>query len=138
MATVHLHRDEVPETLALLNTLLGGRDPLPSGYAPDRTGADVDWELLADSYLSTSEKAVAYIAHGLAILESHGGKFELALRDQILAAVQTSAGSFYRRMPLPAEVKPEQIQASMTDGVLEVRVPRPAESKPEARKITVT
>lgn len=51
--------------------------------------ADVDWELLAESYLSTSEKAVVYIARGLAILEPHGGKFELGLRDQILAAVQT-------------------------------------------------
>jgi len=56
---------------------------------PDATGADVDWELLSDSYLSTSEKAVLYVAHGLAILERHGGKFELPLRDQILAAVQT-------------------------------------------------
>jgi HSP20 family molecular chaperone IbpA len=37
----------------------------------------------------------------------------------------------------PAEVKLEQIQASMTDGILEVRIPRPAESKPEARKIPV-
>ena len=89
MATEHLNRDDVPETLALLNALLGGRDPLPAGYVPDQTGADLDWELLADSYLPRSEKAVAYIAHGLAILESHGGKFELGLRDQILAAVQT-------------------------------------------------
>jgi hypothetical protein len=45
--------------------------------------------LLASSYLSTSEKAVLYIAHGLAILERRGGWFELRLRDQILAAVQT-------------------------------------------------
>ena len=89
MAAVHLHRDNVPETLALLNTLLGSRNSLPAGYAPDRTGADVDWDLLADSYLSTSEKAVVYIAHGLAILEAQGGRFELGLRDQILAAVQT-------------------------------------------------
>jgi hypothetical protein len=37
----------------------------------------------------------------------------------------------------PVEVKPEQIQATMTDGVLEVRIPRPAESKAEARKIPV-
>ena len=56
MATVHLHRDDVLETLALLNTLLAGRDRLPAGYTPDRTGADVDWELLADSCLSTSER----------------------------------------------------------------------------------
>jgi HSP20 family molecular chaperone IbpA len=34
-------------------------------------------------------------------------------------------------------VNPEQIQATMSDGVLEVRIPRPAESKAEARKIPV-
>jgi hypothetical protein len=84
-----LHRDDVPETLALLRTLLGGRATLPQGYSPDQTGAVVDWQLLADSNLSTSEKAVVYIAHGLAILERRGGRFELHLRDQILAAVQT-------------------------------------------------
>ena len=89
MTTVHLHRDDVPETLALLNTLLGHRDPFPDGYTPDQTGADLDWELLADSHLSTSETAVVHIAHGLAILEGHGSKFELSLRDQILAAVQS-------------------------------------------------
>ncbi|MBV9603312.1 MAG: hypothetical protein JOZ87_41625 [Chloroflexi bacterium] len=85
----HLHRDDVPETLALLRTLLGNGASLPEGYTPDQTGADVDWHLLANGSLSTSEKAVVYIAHGLAILERRGGRFDLHLRDQILAAVQT-------------------------------------------------
>ena len=89
MSIEHLYRDDVPETLALLRVLLGNRPAFPEGYAPDETGADVDWELLADSNLSTSEKAVVHIAHGLAILERRGGRFELHLRDQILAAVQT-------------------------------------------------
>jgi hypothetical protein len=89
MSIERLHRDDVPETLALLRVLLGNRANLPDGYAPDASGADVDWDLLADSNLSTSEKAVVYIAHGLAILERRGGRFELHLRDQILAAVQT-------------------------------------------------
>ena len=89
MSTVRLNRNAVPETLALLDTLLARRDPLPAGYTPDRTGANIDWELLANSSVSPNEKAVVYIARGLAILESHGGRFELRLRDQILAAVQT-------------------------------------------------
>jgi hypothetical protein len=86
---MHLHRDDVPETLALLRVLLGNRATLPDGYTPDATGANVDWELLADGNLSTSERAVVYIARGLAILERRNGRFELHLRDQILAAVQT-------------------------------------------------
>jgi hypothetical protein len=89
MATVHLNRTTVPETVALLNALLSSRNPLPTGYTPDREGATLDWDQLAGGQLSNSERAVVYIARGLAILEAHGGRFELALRDQILAAVQT-------------------------------------------------
>ena len=89
MVVEHLDRGDVPETLALLNSLLGRRDPPPGGYTPDATGADVDWDLLANSRLPTSEKAVVYIAHGLAILERDAGRFDLSVRDQILAAVQT-------------------------------------------------
>jgi HSP20 family molecular chaperone IbpA len=38
---------------------------------------------------------------------------------------------------LPFEAHPDQIQASMTDGVLEVRIPRPAEAQSEPKKIPV-
>jgi hypothetical protein len=89
MSAEHLHQEDVPETLALLRVLLGNRATRPPGYSPEPTGAEVDWDLLANSNLSTSEKAVVYIAHGLAMLERRGGRFELRLRDQILAAVQT-------------------------------------------------
>ena len=56
MATVHLHRDDVPDTLALLNALVGDRTHPVPGYTPDETGAAVDWEELLASWLSTSEK----------------------------------------------------------------------------------
>jgi HSP20 family protein len=38
-------------------------------------------------------------------------------------------GSFYRAVPLPEGVKPEDVKATFSDGVLEVSVPLPA--KPE-------
>ena len=50
---------------------------------------------------------------------------------------ERSFGSFYRRLPLPVDLNPDQIQATMSDGVLEVRIPRPAESKPEVKEIPV-
>jgi HSP20 family protein len=51
--------------------------------------------------------------------------------------MERSVGTFYRRLPLPFEVQPDQIQASMNDGVLEVRIPQPANKPAEARKIPV-
>ena len=90
MATVHLHRDDVPETLALLNALLGDRTHPPPGYMPDETGADVDWDLLADGFLSTSEKAVVHIGHGCAVLERHGGGLPVELRWQVRAVVAST------------------------------------------------
>ena len=92
MAMVHLHRDDVPDTLALLGALLGDRSALPAGYGPGETGADVDWDLLAsaESWLSTTEKAVVHIAHGCAILERHGGGLPVELRWQVQAAVKST------------------------------------------------
>ena len=75
MTTVHLHRDDVPDTLALLHALLGDRTHPTPGYTPDELGADVDWDLLGDGYLSTSEK---------------GGGLPVELRWQVRAAVAST------------------------------------------------
>lgn len=45
-------------------------------------------------------------------------------------------GSFSRSVPLPRDVKPEEIAATYTDGVLEVRIPLGA-TEEEARRIPV-
>src|SRR5437762_1231798 len=36
MPAVHLHRDDAPQTLAVLDALLGHRSELPAGYTPDQ------------------------------------------------------------------------------------------------------
>ncbi len=90
MTTVHRHRDDVPDTLALLGALLGDRSKLPEGYILSTTGADVDWDLLLESWLSTTEKAVVHIANGCAILERHGGGLPLELRSAVRAAVEST------------------------------------------------
>jgi HSP20 family protein len=41
-------------------------------------------------------------------------------------------GSFYRRLPLPEGVQPNQIAASFKDGVLEVRMPKPQTAETSA------
>lgn len=62
---------------------------------------------------------------------------ESEVEEENYYRMERSYGSFYRRLPLPFEVKPEQIEASYTDGVLEVRIPKPAEQKPQAQKIPI-
>jgi HSP20 family protein len=59
------------------------------------------------------------------------------VKEQDYYRMERTYGSFYRRLALPFEVTPEQITATVKDGVLEVRIPKPAEKKPEAKKITV-
>ena len=64
-------------------------------------------------------------------------KAESETREEQYYRMERSVGSFYRRLPLPFEVQADQIQATMTDGVLEVRVNKPVELKPEPKKIPV-
>ena len=65
-------------------------------------------------------------------------KEEQEVKEENYYRCERSYGSFYRRLAMPAEVGPEQIQASFTDGVLEVRVPLPAAEKAEPTKIQVS
>jgi HSP20 family protein len=46
-------------------------------------------------------------------------------------------GSFYRTVPLPEGVKPEEVKASFADGVLEVSVPLPARPQAAVTKVKV-
>jgi HSP20 family protein len=64
-------------------------------------------------------------------------KAESEVKDEDYYRSERSYGSFYRRMPIPAGVTPEQIQANLKDGVLEGRMPKPAEAKTESKKIAV-
>jgi HSP20 family protein len=54
------------------------------------------------------------------------------VKDDAYHRTERTYGSFYRRVPLPGDVKPEQVTAKLADGVLEVTIPKPAEAKAEA------
>jgi HSP20 family protein len=64
-------------------------------------------------------------------------KAEREVKEEAYYRVERSFGSFYRSLPLPFDVTPEQMKATLTDGVLEVQIPKPAEAKPTATKIPV-
>jgi HSP20 family protein len=55
--------------------------------------------------------------------------------DQGYRMVERSYGSFYRSVPLPQGANPDDIEATMRDGVLTVTLPVPEAARP--RKITI-
>ena len=50
---------------------------------------------------------------------------------------ERSYGSFYRAIPLPENVDPDQIKATFTNGVLEVTMPAPKTEQQGRKKIEV-
>lgn len=68
----HLHREDYPQTLAVLNAVVGDRQ-IPTVWEPTDVGAHVDFDAAHDSFLSTTEVAVFDIARGIRTLEWHGG-----------------------------------------------------------------
>jgi len=64
-------------------------------------------------------------------------KAESEVKEESYYRMERSYGSFYRRLPLPAGIKPEHISATYANGVLEITIPKPIEQKPEPKKISV-
>ena len=52
--------------------------------------------------------------------------------------VERSSGKFLRRFRLPDNAKPEQIKASMENGVLTVTVPKEEAKKPDVKSIQIS
>ncbi|MCL4545814.1 MAG: Hsp20/alpha crystallin family protein [Chloroflexi bacterium] len=63
---------------------------------------------------------------------------ESEVREEDYYRMERSSGSFYRRVPLPFESQAQQIEASFSNGVLEVRIPKPVETKPPAQRIPIS
>jgi len=61
------------------------------------------------------------------------------VKDEEYVRMERSYGSFYRRLPLPFQAKVEEVQASLNNGVLEIRIPEPAESQhPEPALVPIS
>ena len=63
-------------------------------------------------------------------------KTEHEQREKGWYRIERSFGSFNRSLTLPDGVDPERIDASFSDGVLEVRIPKPQERQP--RRISIS
>ena len=81
------------------------------------------------------EKDVQVAAADGLLTVSGEKKFESERKDKSYRFIERGYGSFARSIALPQGVDPEQIKATLKNGVLKVAIPTPA--RPEPRKIEV-
>ena len=62
---------------------------------------------------------------------------ENEVRDDQYYRMERRYGRFHRRVSLPFDVNPDDIEATMNEGVLEVRIPKPADTTSPGRQIPV-
>lgn len=89
----HYHLDDYPLTLDVLAAVAQGRDLSAIGYEPTEFGAEVNWDRLAHSWLSTTEKATVAIAQGVALAEWEGN-----LPDRVVPAVNRAVAELTKRL----------------------------------------
>lgn len=86
----------------------------------------------------TKEDVEVVMEEGSLILRGER-KEETEIDEENVYRWERSYGTFYRRLPLTLDVKPEDVEATFKDGVLEVTLPLPKEATQVAKtqKITV-
>lgn len=50
---------------------------------------------------------------------------------------ERQVGKFYRTVPMPAAIKPDEVKASFKDGVLEITAPKAEEAKAKEKKVRI-
>jgi HSP20 family protein len=64
-------------------------------------------------------------------------KQESEIKEENFYRMERSSGSFYRCLPMPEGVKPDQVKATFSDGVLEIRVPKPQPAEEKSTRIKI-
>lgn len=112
--------------------------PARAAWAPRMDVYEKDHMLVVKAELPGLKKEDVEIEVEGQYLTIHGqSKAESEVKEEDYYRSERTFGSFYRRMQLPPGVTAGQIEASLTDGVLEVRIPEPAEAKPETTKVPI-
>jgi HSP20 family protein len=115
---------------------LAGREML--AWAPRTDVYEKDQTIIVKAELPglKKEDVQVEVEGGDLIIRGHR-KAESEVRQEDYYRTERTFGSFYRRMQLPVGVTAEQIEANLTDGVLEVCIPLPVEAKPETKTVPV-
>jgi HSP20 family protein len=112
--------------------------PKPTSWAPRMDVYEKDNALIVKAELPGVKKEDVQIElDNGALLITGEAKGETEVKRDKYYRMERTYGTYFRRLPLPFEATPEQIQATLEDGVLEIHVARPVEAKPEATKIAV-
>ena len=124
------------------------KGPLPTFFRPPSTGGmtfaprmdvyEKDGALVLTAELPglKKEDVQVEIYNGNLVIKGES-KATKEIKEEAYYRTERTFGSFYRSLPLPWEVTPEQIKATLTDGVLEVQIPKPVAATPEAIKVPV-
>lgn len=85
----------------------------------------------------TKDEVTVEVADEAIVLKGERRK-EIEEEKEGLYRLERAYGSFYRTVPLPEDVKPEDVKATFTNGVLEVTAPLPpATQAPKARRVEI-
>jgi HSP20 family protein len=115
---------------------LAGRETL--AWAPRMDAYEKDHIIVVKAELPGLKKEDVQVeVEGDDLVIRGQSKAESEVKQEDYYRTERTFGSFYRRMQLPPGVTPEQIEANLTDGVLEVHIPVPPEAKPEKKTVPV-
>lgn len=132
--TGFMPRMMTPGLLPLMRT-----EPALAGWYPSLDVYEKDNKLMVKVDLPGLKKDDVHVSFkdGDLIIEGDR-KLEKELKEENYYRSERSYGKFYRRLPLPFDVKADKIKANFADGVLHVELPIPAESRTKAIEIKVS
>ncbi|KAG8074388.1 hypothetical protein GUJ93_ZPchr0006g43224 [Zizania palustris] len=130
-----------------------GSSSSSSGSLFPRTGSDtaafagarIDWKETPEAHVFKAdvpglkkEEVKVEVEDGNILQISGERNKEQEEKTETWHRVERSSGKFLRRFRLPDNAKPEQIKASMENGVLTVIVPKEELKKPEVKSIQIS
>lgn len=111
---------------------------VPSGWCPAVDIAEHDNEFVVKMELPGVGKEDVKITMQNDVLMIHGEKKqEKQSKGSNYHRVERSYGAFQRSFTLPATVKADKIDATFTDGILNIKLPKAEEAKPKQIEVKV-
>jgi HSP20 family protein len=111
----------------------------PTSWAPSTDVYEQDGSMVVKAELPGLKKEDIEVSLDRGDLVIRGERTgEQEVQDERYFRMERTYGSFYRRLPLPAAVREDQVTARYTNGLLEVRVPLPAQAQTAGQKIAVS